>query len=41
MYDTQVGKGSSWGKKVQQILTWKFVMGMFMWLKIAKNKKKS
>ena len=36
---TQVGKGSSEEKKVQQILTSKFVMGMFMWFKIAKNKK--
>ena len=38
-HDTQVGKGSSEEKKVQQILTSKFVMGMFMWFKIAKNKK--
>ena len=29
MYITQVGKGISEGKKVQQILTSKFVMGMF------------
>ena len=36
---TQVGKGSSEEKKYQRILTSKFVMGMFMWFKIAQNKK--
>ena len=36
--DTQVGKGSSEEKNDQWILTSKFVMGMFMWFKIAKNK---
>ena len=36
---TQVGKGSSEEKKVQQIPTSQFVMGMFKWFKIAKNKK--
>ena len=36
---TQVGKGSSEEKNDQRILTSKFVMGMFMWFKIAKNKK--
>ena len=36
---TQVGKGSSEEKKYQRILTSKFVKGMFMWFKIAQNKK--
>ena len=36
---TQGGKGSSEGKKVQQILTSKYVMGILNWFEIAKNKK--
>ena len=36
---TQGGKGSSEGKKVQQILTSKYVMGILNWFKIVKNKK--
>ena len=36
---TQVSKGSSEGKNEQRILISKTVMGMFMWFKIAKNKK--
>ena len=36
-FRTQVGKGSSVEKKVQQILTWKFVIGMSMWFKFAKS----
>ena len=36
---TQDGKGSSEGKKVQQILTSKYVMGILNWFKIVKNKK--
>ena len=36
---TQVGKGSSEGKNEQRILTSIFVMGMFMWFKIAKKLK--
>ena len=36
---TQVGKGSSEEKNDQWIMTSKFVMGMFMWFKIAKDKK--
>ena len=39
MLSTQGGKGSSEGKKVQQILTSKFVMGILNWFKIVKNKK--
>ena len=35
----QGGKGSSEGKKVQQILTSKYVMGILNWFKIVKNKK--
>ena len=37
--DTQGGKGSSEEKKVQQILTSKYVMGILNWFKIVKNKK--
>ena len=36
---TQVGKGNLEGKNDQRIPTSKFVMGMFMLFKIAKNKK--
>ena len=36
---TQGGKGSSEVKKVQQILTSKYVMGILNWFKIVKNKK--
>ena len=36
---TQGGKGSSEEKKVQQILTSKYVMGILNWFEIAKNKK--
>ena len=36
---TQGGKGSSEEKKVQQILTSKYVMGILNWFKIVKNKK--
>ena len=36
---TQGGKGSSEGKKVQQILTWKFVIGMSTKFKFPKSKK--
>ena len=39
MKGTQGGKGSSEGKKVQQILTSKYVMGILNWFKIVKNKK--
>ena len=39
MYNTQGGKGSSDEKKVQQILTSKYVMGILNWFEIAKNKK--
>ena len=35
----QGGKGSSEGKKVQRILTSKYVMGILNWFKIVKNKK--
>ena len=35
----QGGKGSSEGKKVQQILTWKFVTGMSTKFKFPKSKK--
>ena len=38
-YVTQGGKGSSEGKKVQQVLTSKYVMGILNWFEIAKNKK--
>ena len=39
MQPTQGGKGSSEAKKVQQILTSKYVMGILNWFKILKNKK--
>ena len=39
LLDTQGGKGSSEGKKVQQILTSKYVIGILDWFKILKNKK--
>ena len=39
MKGTQGGKGSSEEKKVQQILTSKYVMGILNWFEIAKNKK--
>ena len=35
---TQGGKASSEGKKVQQNLTWKFVIGMSKEFKFAKSK---
>ena len=38
---TQVGKGSSEGKKVQRILLLDYVLGIWNELKIAKNEKKS
>ena len=37
-YVTQGGKGSSEGKKVQQILNWKFVIGMSKEFKFPKSK---
>ena len=39
LHVTQGGKGSSEGKKVQQILTSKYVMGILNLFEIAKNKK--
>ena len=38
-YLTQGGKGNSEGKKVQQSLTSKLSIGMFMWFKIVKIKR--
>ena len=36
---SQGGKGNSEGKKVQQILTSKLSIGMFMWFQIVKIKR--
>ena len=39
IWGTQGGKGNSEGKKVQQSLTSKLSIGMFMWFKIVKIKR--